>query len=311
MNLMDQNKRYNTIDRFYKYKYGKKVAKISLNANFSCPNKDGTKGYGGCSYCSLSGSGDFAGDKNKDLLTQFADIKAIMNQKWPDTLYMPYLQANSNTYGSLEKLKETYEPLTKIKDIIGISIATRSDCFNEEIYAYLNELNQRVPLQIELGLQTIHQKTAERINRGSTLEEFVSCVNRLHKLNIEIVVHIINGLPNESKEMMLQTIDFLNELPIQGIKIHSLLIIKNTRLAKEYETNPFKLLTRDEYVDIVCCQIERLRDDIIIHRLAADSGIDDLIEPLWTRKKLVVINEIDKELRKRDTYQGISYSKKL
>ena len=188
MNLMDQNKRYNTIDRFYKYKYGKKVAKISLNANFSCPNKDGTKGYGGCSYCSLSGSGDFAGDKNKDLLTQFADIKAIMNQKWPDTLYMPYLQANSNTYGSLEKLKETYEPLTKIKDIIGISIATRSDCFNEEIYAYLNELNQRVPLQIELGLQTIHQKTAERINRGSTLEEFVSCVNRLHKLNIEIVV---------------------------------------------------------------------------------------------------------------------------
>lgn len=311
MNLMDQNKRYNTIDRFYKYKYGKKVAKISLNANFSCPNKDGTKGYGGCSYCSLSGSGDFAGDKNKDLLTQFADIKAIMNQKWPDTLYMPYLQANSNTYGSLEKLKETYEPLTKIKDIIGISIATRSDCFNEEIYAYLNELNQRVPLQIELGLQTIHQKTAERINRGSTLEEFVSCVNRLHKLNIEIVVHIINGLPDESKEMMLQTIDFLNELPIQGIKIHSLLIIKNTRLAKEYETNPFKLLTRDEYVDIVCCQIERLRDDIIIHRLAADSGIDDLIEPLWTRKKLVVMNEIDKELRKRDTYQGISYSKKL
>ena len=311
MNLMDQNKRYNTIDRFYKYKYGKKVAKISLNANFSCPNKDGTKGYGGCSYCSLSGSGDFAGDKNKDLLTQFADIKAIMNQKWPDTLYMPYLQANSNTYGSLEKLKETYEPLTKIKDIIGISIATRSDCFNEEIYAYLNELNQRVPLQIELGLQTIHQKTAERINRGSTLEEFVSCVNRLHKLNIEIVVHIINGLPDESKEMMLQTIDYLNELPIQGIKIHSLLIIKNTRLAKEYETNPFKLLTRDEYVDIVCCQIERLRDDIIIHRLAADSGIDDLIEPLWTRKKLVVMNEIDKELRKRDTYQGISYSKKL
>lgn len=311
MNLMDQNKRYNTIDRFYKYKYGKKVAKISLNANFSCPNKDGTKAYGGCSYCSLSGSGDFAGDKNKDLLTQFADIKAIMNQKWPDTLYMPYLQANSNTYGSLEKLKETYEPLTKIKDIIGISIATRSDCFNEEIYAYLNELNQRVPLQIELGLQTIHQKTAERINRGSTLEEFVSCVNRLHKLNIEIVVHIINGLPDESKEMMLQTIDFLNELPIQGIKIHSLLIIKNTRLAKEYETNPFKLLTRDEYVDIVCCQIERLRDDIIIHRLAADSGIDDLIEPLWTRKKLVVMNEIDKELRKRDTYQGISYSKKL
>lgn len=307
MNLIDNNKRYNTIDRYYKNKYGKKVAKISLNANFSCPNKDGTKGYGGCTYCSILGSGDFAGDKTKELLTQFIEIKSIINQKWPDALYMPYLQANSNTYGSIKKLQETYEPLTKIPDIIGISIATRSDCFTDEIYAYLGELNTRIPIQIELGLQTIHEKTANRINRGSTLNEFVDCVKKLHELKIEIVVHIINGLPGEDKEMMLETINFLNTLPIQGIKIHSLLVIKNTKMALEYLEKPFAILTLEEYVDIVCDQIELLRNDIIIHRLAADSHPDDLITPLWTRKKLVVMNEIDKEMRRRNTYQGQKY----
>ena len=311
MNLIDNEKRYNTIDRYYKAKYGKKVAKISLNGNFTCPNKDGSKGYGGCTYCSLSGSGDFAGDKYHDLVTQFQEIKEIIKQKWPNSLYMPYLQANSNTYGSLEKLKNTYEPLTKLDDIVGISIATRADCFNEEIYQYLQELNKRIPIQIELGLQTVNPVTAEMINRGHTLEEFKEAVIRLHQIGVEIVVHIINGLPEETKEDMLKTIQYLNDLPIQGVKIHSLLIIKNTKMAKQYMKKPFPLLTLAEYVDITVSQIEQLRPDIIIHRLAADSGIDDLIEPLWTRKKLVVMNEIDKTLRKKDTYQGINYSGKL
>ena len=311
MNLIDNEKRYNTIDRYYKAKYGKKVAKISLNGNFTCPNKDGSKGYGGCTYCSLSGSGDFAGDKNHDLVTQFQEIKEIIKQKWPNSLYMPYLQANSNTYGSLEKLKNTYEPLTKLDDIVGISIATIADSFNEEIYQYLQELNKRIPIQIELGLQTVNPVTAEMINRGHTLEEFKEAVIRLHQIGVEIVVHIINGLPEETKEDMLKTIQYLNDLPIQGVKIHSLLIIKNTKMAKQYMKKPFPLLTLAEYVDITVSQIEQLRPDIIIHRLAADSGIDDLIEPLWTRKKLVVMNEIDKTLRKKDTYQGINYSGKL
>ena len=311
MNLIDNEKRYNTIDRYYKAKYGKKVAKISLNGNFTCPNKDGSKGYGGCTYCSLLGSGDFAGDKNHDLVTQFQEIKEIIKQKWPNSLYMPYLQANSNTYGSLEKLKNTYEPLTKLDDIVGISIATRADCFNEEIYQYLQELNRRIPIQIELGLQTVNPVTAEMINRGHTLEEFKEAVIRLHQIGVEIVVHIINGLPEETKEDMLKTIQYLNNLPIQGVKIHSLLIIKNTKMAEQYMQKPFPLLTLAEYVDITVSQIEQLRPDIIIHRLAADSGIDDLIEPLWTRKKLVVMNEIDKTLRKKDTYQGINYSGKL
>lgn len=305
---MDKNKRYNSIDRYYKAKYGKKVAKISLNGNFSCPNKDGKKGFGGCIYCSESGSGDFAGDKALDILTQFDQIKTIIDKKWPDSLYMPYLQANSNTYGSVEKLKEVYEPLTTLKDIVGISIATRADCFDEEIYAYLADLNKRVPLQIELGLQTIHEHTAKLINRKTELKEFKDAISRLREIGIEIVVHIINGLPYESKQDMLETIKFINTLDIQGVKIHSLLVLKNTALANLYEKEKFKILSLEEYVDITVSQIELLRPDIIIHRLGADSSLEDLIEPLWTRKKLVVMNEIDKLLRKKDSYQGILYS---
>lgn len=305
---MDKNKRYNSIDRYYKAKYGKKVAKISLNGNFSCPNKDGKKGFGGCIYCSESGSGDFAGDKALDILSQFDQIKTIIDKKWPDSLYMPYLQANSNTYGSVEKLKEVYEPLTTLKDIVGISIATRADCFDEEIYAYLDDLNKRVPLQIELGLQTIHEHTAKLINRKTELKEFKDAIFRLREIGIEIVVHIINGLPYENKEDMLETIKFINTLDIQGVKIHSLLVLKNTALANLYEKEKFKILSLEEYVDITVSQIELLRPDIIIHRLGADSSLEDLIEPFWTRKKLVVMNEIDKLLRKKDSYQGILYS---
>ena len=311
MNLMDKNIRYNSIDRYYKHKYGKKVAKISLNGNFSCPNKDGTKGFGGCIYCSASGSGDFAGDKSLDILSQFEEIKAIIDKKWPDSLYMPYLQANSNTYGYVEKLKSVYEPLTTIKDIVGISIATRADCFNDEIYEYLDDLNKRVPIQIELGLQSIHEKTAKLINRQTELKELEDAIKRLRKMNIEIVVHIINGLPYETKDDMLETIKYINKLDIQGIKIHSLLVLKNTKLATLYEKEQFPILTLEEYVDITVSQIELLRPDIIIHRLGADSSIEDLIVPLWTRKKLVVMNEIDKLLRKKDSYQGINYSGQL
>lgn len=307
MNI-DTYKRYNSLSNFYKEKYGRKVAKISLNANFTCPNKDGKKGYGGCIYCSNSGSGDFAGDKDKSLIEQFFDIKKIMDKKWPNSLYIPYLQANSNTYGSIEKLKETYEPLLKIKDIVGISIATRSDCFNEEIYQYLAAINQKIPVQIELGLQSANQETTAFLNRQETNEEFIKCVNRLHEIGIEIVVHIINGLPNETEIDMLNTIKFINKLPINGIKIHSLLVLKNTKLGNLYLEKPFSLLTLNQYVEITVKQLEILRPDIIIHRLAADGVKGDLIAPLWTQKKLVVMNEIDKLLSKKDSHQGILYS---
>ena len=312
MNFFNNEKRYNTLTEYNLYKYGKKVAKIALNGNFTCPNKDGSKGIGGCSYCSKLGSGDFAGDKNLSLKEQFLQIKEIMEKKWPDSLYMPYLQANSNTYAPVEKLKEIYEEVLAIdpEKTVGISIATRADCLPDDVIEYLGKLNKHTNVQIELGLQTANELTAKMINRCSTNDEFINACQKLRKQNIEIVVHIINGLPNETYEDMLNTVSFINKLDVQGIKIHSLLVLKNTLLAKQYEEKPFHILSLEEYVKITIDQITHLNPNIIIHRLAADGVFDDLIQPLWTRKKLVVMNEIDKLLRKNDEYQGKYYQNK-
>ena len=312
MNFFNNEKRYNTLTEYNLYKYGKKVAKIALNGNFTCPNKDGSKGIGGCSYCSKLGSGDFAGDKNLSLKEQFLQIKEIMEKKWPDSLYMPYLQANSNTYAPVEKLKEIYEEVLAIdpEKTVGISIATRADCLPDDVIEYLGKLNKHTNVQIELGLQTANELTAKMINRCSTNDEFINACQKLRKHNIEIVVHIINGLPNETYEDMMNTVSFINKLDIQGIKIHSLLVLKNTLLAKQYEEKPFHILSLEEYVKITVDQITHLNPNIIIHRLAADGVFDDLIQPLWTRTKLVVMNEIDKLLRKNDEYQGKYYQNK-
>ncbi len=306
---MENCKNYNKLTEYYKNKYNKKVAKIALNANFTCPNKDGKKGFGGCTYCSKMGSGDTAGDKNLPLNEQFYQIKEIMDKKWKDLLYIPYLQSNSNTYGSIEKLKSIYNEVLSIEDnrIVGFAIATRPDCFTEEIYDYLEELNKHIPLSIELGLQTSNEKTAKIINRLSTNEEFIDAVNNLRKRNIEVVVHIINGLPYETETDMLNTIDFINSLDIQGIKFHSLLILKDTKIYEDYLNNPFKILTLEEYTSICVKQIARLKPSMIIHRLAADGVIDDVILPKWPIKKLVVMNEIDKLMRKNNIHQGDDY----
>ena len=308
---MNNNKHYNTLTEFYQNKYNRKVAKIALNANFTCPNKDGKKGFGGCSYCSVLGSGDTAGDVKLSLKEQFYQIKERIDNKWPNALYIPYLQANSNTYGTLEKLKETYNQILEIKDekIIGLAIATRPDCFSEEIYNYLEELNKIIPLSIELGFQTSNEETGKIINRCSTNLEFITAVENLRKRNIEVVVHIINGLPYETEVDMLNTIDFINKLDIQGIKFHSLLLLKNTKLYDEYQKQPFKILTLEEYVNICVKQIARLKPSIIIHRLAADGIVEDIMIPKWPIKKLVVMNEIDKQLRKENIYQGDDFLK--
>ena len=235
-----------------------------------------------------------------------------MEKKWPDSLYMPYLQANSNTYAPVEKLKEIYEEVLAIdpEKTVGISIATRADCLPDDVIEYLGKLNKHTNVQIELGLQTANELTAKMINRCSTNDEFINACQKLRKQNIEIVVHIINGLPNETYEDMMNTVSFINKLDIQGIKIHSLLVLKNTLLAKQYEEKPFHILSLEEYVKITVDQITHLNPNIIIHRLAADGVFDDLIQPLWTRKKLVVMNEIDKLLRKNDEYQGKYYQNK-
>lgn len=303
----DSNKRYYTLDYFYKHKFNSKVFKVSLNAGFTCPNKDGNVGTGGCIYCSKSGSGEYAGDINKNLIEQFNEVKELMLKKWPKAKYIGYFQANTNTYAPLNILKEKYETILKLDNVVGLNIATRPDSITEECLDYLEELAKKTYLTIELGLQTIHESTSKFINRCHTLKCFEDMVKKLRKRNINVVVHIINGLPYETKDMMIDTVKYLSNLDIQGIKIHMLSILKNTKLADIYEKENFKLISRDEYINIVCDQLEYLREDIVVNRITGDPKVSDLIEPDWLVKKVSILNDIDKEMVRRNSYQGIKY----
>ena len=278
--------------------------KVSLNAGLSCPNIDGKVGKGGCIYCSNSGSGEFAGNKNDDIITQFNEIKKMMLKKWPNAKYIGYFQAHTNTYAPVETLKKLYEPILQQENVVGLNIATRPDAISDECLKYLEELNKKTYLTIELGLQTIHKKTTKIINRCHTLECFENMVKKLREKNINVVVHIINGLPYETKEDMIKTAKYLNTLDIQGIKIHMLSVIKNTKLEKLYQLKPFHILTEEEYIDIVINQLENLSPEIVINRITGDPKLDDLIQPTWLVKKFCVLNNIDKEMVKRNTYQG-------
>jgi len=300
----NSNKRYHTLDYFYKNKFNSKVCKISLNAGFTCPNIDGTVGRGGCIYCSKLGSGDYAGDEKDDLITQFNSVKQVMTNKWPNSKFIGYFQAHTNTYAPVDVLKKKYELILSQENVIGLSIATRADSITDKCLNYLSELNNKTFLTIELGLQTIHESTSKYINRCHTLKCFEDMVKKLRERNINVVVHIINGLPYETKEMMLETVKYLNSLDIQGIKIHMLSILKDTKLALLYKDENFKTLSRDEYIDIVCDQLELIRPEIVIHRITGDPKISDLIEPDWLCKKVTILNDIDKEMVRRNSYQG-------
>lgn len=306
----DSNKRYYTLDYFYKHKFGCKVFKVSLNAGFTCPNKDGKVGFGGCIYCSKSGSGEYAGDVKKDLVTQFNEVKEMMLKKWPNAKYIGYFQANTNTYAPVELLKEKYETILKLDNVVGLNIATRPDAISIECLDYLEDLSKRTYLTVELGLQTIHESTSLLINRCHTLDCFTDMVKKLRERNINVVVHIINGLPYETKEMMIETVKYLSNLDIQGIKIHMLSILKDTKLSDMYNKEHFKLISRDEYIDIVCDQLEYLREDIVVNRITGDPKVSDLIEPDWLIKKVTILNDIDKEMARRNSYQGFKYQKK-
>lgn len=291
------NKRYHTLNYYYKKKYNSKVFKVSLNAGFGCPNK---KNSSGCIYC-FNGSGE---NRNMPLIKQFYKVKSVMEHKWHNSKYIGYFQADTNTYAPLNILKESYESILNLPNVIGLNIATRCDAITKECYDYLEELNKKTDLVIELGLQTIHQKTSDLINRGHTLTQFEDCVKELRKRNINIVVHIINGLPYETKEDMIETAKYVSSLDIQGIKIHMLFILKGTKIAELYNKEHFHILTKEEYIDIVCDQLEYLREDIVINRITGDPIKELLIEPQWLLKKVCLLNDIDKELLKRDSYQG-------
>lgn len=301
----NSNKRYHTLDYYYKNRFHEKVFKVSLNAGFSCPNIDGKVGYGGCIYCSKTGSGEFAGNKEDSLEKQFLEIKNMMLKKWPKAKYIGYFQARTNTYAPVNELKKMYEKILNQENVIGLNIATRPDAISDECLDYLEELNKKTYLTIELGLQTTKEETTKLINRCHSLQCFEDMVKKLRERNIDVVVHIINGLPYETKKDMLNTVKYLNKLDIQGIKIHMLSITKDTPIEKMYQEEKFKLLSKEEYIDIVVDQLELLREEIVIHRITGDPKLDELIEPTWLTKKFCVLNDIDKEMVIRDTYQGI------
>ncbi|MEK3991549.1 MULTISPECIES: TIGR01212 family radical SAM protein [Robertmurraya] len=301
------NKRYHTWNYHLRQTFGHKVFKVALDGGFDCPNRDGTVAYGGCTFCSAAGSGDFAGNRVDDLTTQFQDIKEKMHSKWKDGKYMAYFQAYTNTHGPIEELKEKFESVLSQEGVVGISIATRPDCLPDDVVEYLAELNKRTYLWVELGLQTVHERTALLINRAHDYQCYVEGVNKLRKHNIRICSHIINGLPLESYDMMMTTAKEVAKLDVQGIKIHLLHLLKGTPMVKQYEKGKLEFLSLENYVSLVCDQLEILPPEMIVHRITGDGPIDLMIGPMWSVNKWEVLNSIDAELKRRDSWQGKFY----
>lgn len=301
----DDIKRYHTWNYYLRKKFGCKVFKVSLNAGFTCPNIDGTKGVGGCTYCSSSGSGDFAGNPEENIIAQFEEVKTRLHQKWKEAKYIAYFQAHTNTYADVLTLKKYFEPVLGQENVVGISIATRADALPEDVLDYLSDLNKRTFLIVELGLQSIFDETGERINRCHTYEEFLSGYEALKKRGIKVCVHLIDGLPGETKEMMVESAKAVAKLRPEFVKLHLLHILKDTVMAEEFEKGEIIPLTLEEYVDIIVSQLEYFSPETVIQRITGDGGRDTLIAPLWSLKKFVVLNEIDKEMIRRNTYQGV------
>ncbi len=300
----NDNKRYHTFNYYLKNTYQNKIFKVPLDAGFTCPNRDGSVSVGGCTFCSALGSGDSV-IRSNDLMKQFDEGVKMMRNKWPNGKGMAYFQAYTNTYAPLERLKECFEPFILREDVVALCVATRADCLNDENIEYLNSLTKHKDVWVEVGLQSMHDETAKRINRGHDYACFLNAIEKLSKTNLKICVHIINGLPYETKDMMIDTVKSISKLPIHAVKIHMLHLIKNTKMAKEYEEEQFHLLTQEEYVEIVCEQLTYLPKEIVLERLTGDGIASDLIAPTWTIKKVCVLNEIDKYMTKNDLYQGM------
>ncbi|MBQ8623343.1 MAG: TIGR01212 family radical SAM protein [Oscillospiraceae bacterium] len=302
----DTNKRFHTIDWEYKRRFGKKVVKIPLNAGLGCPNRDGRSGVGGCTFCSHSLSGEFAGNPADSLKRQFEEVKKLYLNKWQSFDCIAYLQAGTNTYAPLFKLKEIYKAALELP-VVGLSIATRADCIDTERLTFLKEVSQSTFLTVELGLQTVNDKTAERINRCHSFNDFVKGYDLLKNAGIRVGVHIINGLPGESCDDMLETARAVARLRSDELKIHLLHVISGTKIAHEYEKGELKTLEKEEYINLVCDQLEVLPPETAIGRLTGDGDRKTLLAPLWSMDKRSVLNGIDKELAKRNTYQGSKY----
>lgn len=302
------NKRYHTLYYHNMQIFGERVYKAPINAGFTCPNIDGTKGIGGCIYCD-GGSGYFTDEKEISVKEQLSHQIFLIHQKHPNAKINAYFQSYSNTYDSAKVLRSRIEPVLDFEDVVSVSIATRCDCLKDDALIFLKELSDRTSLTVELGLQTVHEKTAELINRGHSYSEFLQGYYSLKDLGIRTVVHIINGLPRENEEMMTETAEKLGQLYPDGIKIHLLHIIKGTALEAMFRRGEYTPLEKDEYVDITVKQLEVIPAETVIERLTGDGDKSKLISPLWSRDKISVLGAIDKLQAKRDSYQGKMFKK--
>ncbi|ATD53809.1 TIGR01212 family radical SAM protein [Clostridium chauvoei] len=300
-------KRYHSLNYYLRNKFGEKVYKISLDGGFTCPNRDGRVAKGGCTFCSASGSGDYAGSRALSISKQFEDRKEMMEKKWKDGKYIAYFQAYTNTYAPVDVLRQKYEDALKQKGVVALSIATRPDCIDDEIADLLGEINKKTYLWVELGLQTINDDTARNFNRGYDLKVFDESLKKLKDRNIEVVVHTIFGLPGESKEDMLKTVDYVAHSGVQGIKFHLLHLMEGTRMVKQYESGELKLMTQEDYIDTVCKAVTMIPEEMVVHRLTGDAPRELLIGPMWSLKKWEVLNTIDKALEDNDLWQGKNY----
>lgn len=297
-------KRYNSLNYFLREKFGEKVFKISLDGGFSCPNRDGKISNGGCLFCSERGSGDYAGDRELSITKQFNDIKEMMAHKWKSGKYIAYFQAYTNTYAPIDELRRKYEEALNQKDVVAIAIATRPDCLDDEVLDLLEEINNRVYLWIELGLQTSNDVTSKKINRGYKLEAFEKAMKNLKERNIDVVVHDILGLPGETKEDMLNTIDYIANSGARGVKFHLLHLMKQTPMVKVYEKGELEFLSQEDYIDLITKGISMIPKEMVVHRLTGDAPRELLIGPMWSLKKWEVLNSIDKALEDNDLWQG-------
>lgn len=302
------DKRYYSLDSYIKETFGEKLYKISLDGGMTCPNRDGTLDTRGCIFCSAGGSGDFASDRRLSIKEQLAQGKQLVSKKYAGSGYIAYFQAYTNTYASVSYLENIFTEAMDDEGVKVLSIATRPDCLSPEILALLFRLNQRKPVWIELGLQTIHETSARFIRRGYTLDVFEKAVYDLKKIGVSVIVHTILYLPNETEDMMLETISYLNKLPINGIKLQLLHILKGTDLAHLYEKSPFHLPTMDEYFILLGKLLSHLRPDIVVHRLTGDGPKSLLLAPLWTSNKRLVLNTMQKYLKDADIWQGKEFS---
>lgn len=295
---------YFSLNSYLKNKFGSKVVKLSIDGGFNCPNRDGSIAYGGCIFCSEDGSGEFAGDRNISITQQMKEQTSLLETKWPNSKYIAYFQNFTNTYDSVENLRKKYDEALSFPNVVGLAIATRPDCLNEDVLKLLQEYNSKTFLWIELGLQSIHEKTAEFIRRGYPLRTFDKAMENLNNRNIKTVAHLILNLPGESFENMRDSIEYVSHQGVWGVKLQMLNVLDSTELAKTYLSDSFYLRSADEYIELVSNLLTYLPSNVVIHRITGDGKKENLIAPKWILNKRYVLNGIQKYMKENELYQA-------